>query len=87
MHKNVRKLVTFFAVLGVTLFASVGHAMDADSRSESSASNSDSSGSAVDRQYDGRVARSVPELDGGYALVAMGLIAGLVLVIRERRKK
>ena len=40
-----------------------------------------------ERRLERRQARSVPELDGGYALAALGLVAGLVLVFRERRQK
>ena len=41
----------------------------------------------VEQQQGGDSVRSVPELDGGYALAALGLVAGLVLVMRERRKR
>ncbi|MEQ9452255.1 MAG: hypothetical protein RJQ07_11780 [Pseudomonadales bacterium] len=34
-----------------------------------------------------RDVRSVPELDGGFALLAFGLVAGVALIIRERRRK
>ena len=39
------------------------------------------------RRAERRQARSVPELDGGYAVIALGLVGGVVLVKRERRRR
>lgn len=98
MRRIVGILVFGFAmVLGQLSFAA---SADSDMRSQSASSESRSESRSARQdarserraerrqlRREARDVRSVPELDGGFALLAFGLVAGVALIIRERRRK
>ena len=83
-------LLSLVAILAFSL-TQTSYAMDERRYDRDSSSSSESRETRGERRQERRErrreARSVPELDGGYALAALGLVAGLVLVFRERRQK